>query len=180
MWLLKYFSILLIFSSCIEYETEIPISTYDILIKGVLHQDGKEFLPKDMNGYYHLKLTAHNQQPHRITGTILKNGYEPIHSELIEWESNLYWWVYSNDTIANITKTYVNYFTGEFTTIQLPPLISSKDELVPTINKFSYSGNGGEFNTIISPIRSMVGDTMIVKMEHRKSNTFKLINIVLE
>lgn len=176
---LKYIIILLI-SSCIEITDKKIIDNYDITIDGILSQNGIEFLPKDKNGYHHLKLISSNQQPHRITGKILKNGTEPNYSELLEWESNLYWWIYDGDTVATITKTYINYFTGQFTTVQLPPLISSKDEIVPTINKLSYSGKNGEFNTIIAPIRRMAGDTMVVKLEHTKSKTFKFLNIVLE
>ena len=175
----KYIIILLI-SSCIEITDIKLIDNYEIKINGVLSQNGKDILPKDNNGYYHLKLLSLNQQPHRITGTILKNGNEPIYAELLEWESNLYWWIRDGDTIATITKAYFNYFTGQFIIVQLPPLVSFKDELVPTINKVSYSGNSGEFNTVIAPIRTMAGDTMIVKLEHTKSKTIKLLNIVLE
>ena len=175
----KYIIILLI-SSCIEITDNKLIDNYDIIINGVLSQNGTEFLPKDKNGYYHLKLVSPNQQPHRVTGKILKNGNEPLYSELLEWESNLYWWIRDGDTIATITKAYFNYFTGQFVIAQLPPLISSKDEIVPTINRVSYSGSNGEFNTVIAPIRTMAGDTMIVKLEHTKSKTFKLLNIVLE
>jgi hypothetical protein len=42
-------------------------------------------------------------------------------------------------------------------------MIASKDELVPTINKASYSGTNGEVNTIIAPISEMKGDTMVIK-----------------
>ena len=42
-------------------------------------------------------------------------------------------------------------------------MIVSKDELVPTINKASYSGTGGEINTMIAPISEMKGDTMVIK-----------------
>jgi hypothetical protein len=42
-------------------------------------------------------------------------------------------------------------------------MIVSKDELVPTINKASYSGTNGEVNTIIAPISEMKGDTMVIK-----------------
>jgi hypothetical protein len=176
---LNYVVILLI-SGCINnIDTEL-VDRYDIEINGVLSQNGREFLPKDNNGYYHLKIESLNQQLHRINGIILNNGNEPKHAELLEWESNLYWWIGEGDTIANITKAYFNLFTGEFIIAQLPPLISYKNELVPTINRTSYSGNSGEFNTVIAPIRTMVGDTMIVKLEHSKSKTLNILNIVLE
>jgi hypothetical protein len=42
-------------------------------------------------------------------------------------------------------------------------MIVYKDELVPTINKSSYSGTKGEVNTVIAPISEMKGDTMVIK-----------------
>jgi hypothetical protein len=59
-------------------------------------------------------------------------------------------------------------------------MISSKDELIPTINKVSYSGKGGEINTIIAPIKEMAGDTMVVKAYNYESNKFVITKIVLE
>jgi hypothetical protein len=84
------------------------------------------------------------------------------------------------DTIATITQSYINYFTGQFTIVNLPPMISNKDELVPTINKSSYSGVNGEINTIIAPISEMIGDTMIVKSFHIKTKNTLYTKIVLE
>ncbi len=120
------------------------------------------------------------QQFHRITGKILVNGKEPIPNQKVDWESNMYWILRRGDTVATITQAYVNYFTGQFTIVNLPPLISSKDELVTTINKASYSGKGGEINTIIAPIKEMVGDTMIVRARNFESNKFFITKIVLE
>ena len=92
----------------------------------------------------------------------------------------MYWILRKGDTVATITQTYVNYFTGQFTIVQLPPLISSKDELVPTVNKASYSGKGGEINTIIAPIKEMRGDTMVLKAENTLSKKVVYTKIVLE
>jgi hypothetical protein len=177
---LSWLFILLTLWGCNTVEDLRPVYEYELLISGILEQDGKSFLPKDENGYYRLKLIRYNQQPHRITGIITENGREPKLPQLLEWESNLYWWVKSGSIIANITKTYINIYTGEFTVIQLPPFISNKDELVPTINRSSYSSRVGEFNTIIAPIREMAGDTMIVKVVHNESKKYKILNIVLE
>lgn len=177
---LNWLFVLVLVSSCLYTEDITPTYEYELSVGGVLEQDGRSFLPKDENGYYRLKLIRNNQQPHRITGTILENGREARYSQLLKWESNLYWWIREGDTVANITKTYVNIFTGEFTVIQLPPLVSNKDELVPTINSSSYSGSGGEFNTIIAPIREMKGDTMIVKVTHIESKKYEILKIVLE
>jgi hypothetical protein len=177
---INWLFVLLLVSSCSYIEDTKPTYEYQLTISGVLEQDGRSFLSKDENGYYRLKLIRNNQQLHRITGTILENGIEPIYSHLLKWESNLYWWIRDGDVVANITKTYVNFFTGEFTVIQLPPLVANKDELVPTINHSSYSGSGGQFNTIIAPIKEMKGDTMIVKVTHIESKKYEILKIVLE
>ena len=121
-----------------------------------------------------------NQQPHRITGRLLVNGKEPYPAENVEFESNLYWWLRRGDTVAYITKSYINYFTGQYTIVNLPPMITNKDELVPTINKSSYSGTKGEVNTIIAPISEMIGDTMIVKAFHWESKKSIYTKIILE
>ena len=156
--------VLILFSACTKEDVIVPQKNYTFTIDSVLTQSGTKSLPIDANGFYHLKLIPNsNQQPHRITGRILVNGKEPYPIENIEWESNLYWWLRKGDTSAYISKSYINYFTGQFTIISLPPMIVSKDELVPTINKSSYSGKVGEINTIIAPISEMKGDTMVIK-----------------
>jgi hypothetical protein len=160
----KLIPLLILFSACSKDDVIVPQKNYTFSIDSVLTQTGKNSLPIDANGFYHLKLMPNsNQQPHRITGRILVNGKEPIPAESIVWESNLYWWLRKGDTSAYISKSYINYFTGQFTIINLPPMIVYKDELVPTINKSSYSGTKGEINTIIAPISEMKGDTMVIK-----------------
>ena len=177
----KLIPLLILFSACTKDDIIVPQKNYTFSVDSVLTQSGKNSLVKDANGYYHLKLISNsNQQPHRITGRILVNGKEPIPAENIEFESNLYWWIRRGDTIAYITNAYVNYFTGQYTIVNLPPMIASKDELVPTINKSSYSGKYGEVNTVIAPISEMKGDTMIVKAVHSLSNTIVFTKIVLE
>jgi hypothetical protein len=154
---------------------------YSIKIDSVLNSNGTRSILYDANGYYHLKLDAtKNQTLSRVTGTILLNGKEPYTPEKVDWESNLYWWLKKGDTVAYITKSYVNYFTGQYTIINLPPLISSKDELVPTSNFASYSGKGGEINNMIAPIYKMKGDTLILKTTHSLSKQNVFTKIVLE
>ncbi len=171
-----------LFSACEkDVESVQPIKEYTFTIDSVLMRDGSRSLLKDGNGFYHLKIdTTLNQQSHRVTGRILVNGKEPFPPQKIEWESNLYWMLKRNDTIATITKSYLNYYTGQFTIANLPPLIAAKDELVPTVNKASYSGTKGEINTIISPISRMRGDTMIVKAFNYESNKILYTKIVLD
>ena len=171
----------LLFVACTKTVIPEPIKEYTFTIDSVLTKDGVRSLPLDANGYYHLRLIRNaNQQPHRITGRILLNGKEPYPVEKIDWENNMFWWLRKGDTTATITKAYINYFTGQFTIVNLPPMIASKDELVPTINKVSYSGTKGEINTIISPISEMIGDTMIVKGKHSISNKTVFTKIILE
>jgi hypothetical protein len=160
----KLIPLLILFSACSKDDVIVPQKNYTFSIDSVLTQSGTKSLPIDANGFYHLKLIPNaNQQPYRVTGRILVNGNEPIPAEKIEWESNLYWWLRKGDTSAYISKSYINYFTGQFTIISLPPMIVYKDELVPTINKSSYSGIKGEVNTVIAPISEMKGDTMVIK-----------------
>ena len=138
-------------------------------------------LNKNSEGYYELILNKFsNQTIQRITAKLTQNNfpiqdnYGNIQPKLIEWESNLYWWLKKGDTVAQITKTYFNKFTGEITYTNLPPLINWQDELVSTINSSSYtSDQTGLVNTVIAPIREMSGDTLkiIVKYNHLLSDS---------
>ena len=178
----KYFGLLIVILSlvgCSKDEYIEPIKEYTFTIDSVLNQSGTTSLKKDNNGYFHLKLLpTKNQTIHRVTGRILVNGKEPIPAEKIEWESNLYWYIKKGDTIAGITKTYINWYKGKLDTITLPPLISNKTQLVPTINPASHSGKNGEVNIMIAPIYNMKGDTLTIVA---KSNGIaKIAKIVLD
>jgi hypothetical protein len=177
----KLIPLLILFSACTKDDVVVPQKNYTFSIDSVLTQSGTKSLLIDANGYYHLKLIPNsNQQPHRITGRILVNDKEPFPIEKIEFESNLYWWLRRGDTAAYITHAYVNYFSGQYTIVNLPPMIVSKDELVPTINKASYSGTNGEINTVIAPISEMKGDTMVVKAFNYNAKKTIYTKIVLE
>ena len=137
--------------------------------------DGR--LPKDSNGYYHLKLNqSTNQTTHRITGKVL-NTKEPTK---VEWESNLFWWLKPGDVIANITKTYINTYTGQLTYVNLPPITNWKEQLVPTTNCCSYVDSKNEINTMVAPINKMVGDTLILTASIKQIKLTQSIKIVLE
>ena len=146
-----------------------------------LNDDIDFHLNKNSEGYYELVLNKFsNQTIQRITAKLTQNNfpiqdnYGNIQPKLIEWESKLYWWLKKGDTVAQITKTYFNKFTGEITYTNLPPLINWKDELVSTINSSSYtSDQTGLVNTVIAPIREMSGDTLkiIVKYNHLLSDS---------
>ena len=155
--------------------------TYDLKITAVLTENGIDTLLLDSNNHYHLKLNRDNHQTvRRITGYITSNMGEPYPPEKVVWESNLFWWIKRGDLVAQITKTYFNPFTGVLQPVILPPLLSQKDELVPTINCCSYSGKNGQISTMIAPIKDMVGDTLIVQAYNYTSNKYSSVKIVLE
>jgi hypothetical protein len=179
----KLIPILILFVACSKKNITSPIQNFTLSVDSVLNQTGTNSLPKDVNGYYHFKMQISDsmrQAPTRITGRILMNGNEPTPPQQIDWESNLYWVLQPGDTIANITKTYINYFTGQYTIVKLPPLINTSKQLVPTINTTSISGNKGEINIMIAPIKQMRGDTMVVKATHSLSNQIVYTKIILE
>lgn len=168
----KYFRLLvivLLFTSCTKEEIELQ------QITPTLELDAR--LPVDSNGYYHLTLDpTKNQTIHRISG-VVENTIEPTK---VSWESNLYWWLLKGQVVAEITKTYINYFTGEVTYVNLPPLTNWKDAIVPTINSSSYVGKGGEINTMIAPIYRMKNDTLVVESRVNDWNIQQTIKIVLD
>lgn len=148
-------------------------------------------LERNSDGFYELVLDrTTNQTIQRITGTLTREGraLEDVSSgkqaKKVSFTSNLYWWLLEGETVANITYTYINEFTGELTYVNLPPLVNWKDVLVPTVNGDSYTQEeSGIFNTVIAPIQEMVGDTLhlVVTYNHpitRKSegsSTFEIL-----
>ncbi len=176
---IPFFCILCI--SCEKTEALLNPKEYTFTIDSVLTRDGIKSLPKDQNGIYHLKMVVYGtSQSHRVTGRILVNGKEPYPNEKVNFESNLFWWLRRGDTTAIITKSYINYFTGQYTIVNLPPMIASKNELVPTTNCCSYSGKGGEINTIIAPVREMIGDTMVLLASSSSAKKNIYTKIVIE
>jgi hypothetical protein len=179
----KLIPILILFVACSKKDISVPTQNFTLSVDSVLTQTGTNSLPKDVNGYYHFKMPPGDtigQVPTRITGRILLNGNEPNPAQQIDWESNLYWVLQPGDRVANITKTYINYYTGQFTIVKLPPLINTSKQLVPTINNTSISGTNGEINIVIAPIQEMRGDTMVVKATHNLSNKIIYTKIILE
>jgi len=147
---------IIIFASCTKDEIVVP--------KDVVEMSIDTRLPKDVNGYSYFKLySTESQNIHTISGSIRINGKIPDEPRVkVEWENNLYWNLVKGDTIATITKTYLNYYTGQFTIVKLPPLVSNINALVPTINKVCYNSADGSINTVIAPKWEMRGDTMTV------------------
>jgi hypothetical protein len=161
---------IVIFTSCTKDEIVIP--------KDVIEMSIDTRLPKDVNGYSYFKLySTESQNIHTISGSIRINGKIPDEPRVkVEWENNLYWNLVKGDTIATITKTYLNYYTGQFMVVKLPSMISNVNALVPTINKVCYNSADGSINTVIAPKWEMRGDTMIVVVRYNQlTKTEKII-----
>lgn len=151
---------IIVFASCTKDDIVVP--------KDVIEMNIDTRLPKDVNGYSYFKLySSETQNIHTISGSIRINGKIPDEPRVkVEWENNLYWNLKEGDTIATITKTYLNYYTGQFVVVKLPPLVSSINALVPTINKVCYNSADGSINTVIAPKWEMRGDTMTVVVRY--------------
>lgn len=165
-------ALIITFASCTKDDIVIPKENVEMSI------DTR--LPKDVNGYSYFKLySTETQNIHTISGSIRINGKVPDNPRVkVEWENNLYWNLKQGDTIATITKTYLNYYTGQFTVVTLPPLVSSVNVLVPTINKVCYNSVDGSINTVIAPKWEMRGDTMTVVV--RYNGLIKTEKIILK
>jgi len=140
-----------------------------------LNENPQFRLPKDANGYYYMTLTKPGQNIQRISARLL-DGDKIVDTKCcgprqkVNWNSNLYWWILAGDTVANITKTYFNEFTGQLQYSNLPPLINWKDQLVPTVNSSSYTDEfTGRSNTVIAPVGKMKGDTLTVYVRYNHS-----------
>lgn len=128
-------------------------------------------------GLYKLEINSSDnsiQTIHTIGGTLLNNGEEP-YPQLVEWESSHNWTL--NDTAYVIVRRTINVL-GDWVVIDTSYVTGFNGSNVPTINEFSYSGDGGEINTVIAPIDEMIGDTLIVKA--RFEDIEETIRIVLE
>lgn len=151
---------IVVFASCTKDDIFFPKENVEMSI------DTR--LPKDVNGYsYFVLYSSETQNIHTISGSIRINGRVPDAPRVkVEWENNLYWNLKQGDTIAIITKTYLNYYTGQFEVVKLPPLVSNINALVPTINKACYNSADGSINTVIAPKWEMRGDTMTVVVRY--------------
>jgi hypothetical protein len=153
--------------------TEDPIS--DIPDNYTMELDGR--LDTTNEGLYKLELNSTDnsiQTIHRITVKLLNNGEEP-YPQLVEWESSHQWTL--NDTAYVFIRRTINVL-GDWVDVDTTYVTGFAGTIVPTINEFSYSGDGGEINTVIAPIDEMVGDTLIVKAKFEDLE--ETIRIVLE
>ena len=113
-------------------------------------------LPKT-GDYYHLTLNDNSlQTTHRISGNVFRNGM-PVDVVRFEWLSSHYWYV--GDTLGYIIKRNFN-MDGQYVSYDTTYLTQFSGLEVPTSNQISYSNSKGEFNNMIAPVKTMVGDTM--------------------
>jgi hypothetical protein len=163
---LPFLLIVLVMAACSESEQE-----------GNMWFELQPQLEQDENGYFHLALLRSTwQTTHRISGTVTVDG-EPADLVRIEWTSSHYWKL--NDTLGY----YIEYgYTGELEYVALDTtfITGFDDFVVPVINCCSYSNAEGEINTMIAPVRSMIGDTMIVGIQLSDDDPIGEIFIVLE
>jgi hypothetical protein len=179
----KYFFCLIVLtmlfqlSSCSKYTYDYGEDIHFVFDDG-LNNDPDFRLERDENGYFLFPLyTGEGQNVQRISVRLLRgadivytlcSGY----SHQVSWNNNLHWWLLEGDTIATITYTYFNPFTGEIEYVNLPPLINWKDVLVPTINPSSLTDvNTGRASAVLAPIAEMKGDTMKVFVNYTHNIT---------
>ena len=116
-------------------------------------------LPVDTNGYYHLTIDRDEWQTlHRVSGTVSSDGYA-VENFWVEWESNLYW--YLGDTLGYVINRNFNN-NGLYVSVDTSYIVGFDGMEVPTSNIISYSNRYGEINNMIAPVRSMIGDTLVL------------------
>ena len=174
--------ILLSLVSCEDNMIE-PIHTYELSIDSLLTENGNQSLPIDSNGYYRLTLdstSANKQTVRRITGIVSKDEMEPTPPEFVEWESS-HNWVTGDNEEAYIVRSTINVL-GQWVVIDTIQLNIPAGLIVPTVNSSSYSGTGGEINTMIAPIYEMKGDTMVVtaRMWTKYETYYDTLKVILE
>ena len=114
-------------------------------------------LPEDNNGYYHLTVNQDSWQTiHRVSGSITQDGFG-VENFRVDWVSNLYW--YMGDTLGYVVKRGLNW-NLEYVSYDTVYITGFTGQEVPTSNQVSLSNGSGEFNNMIAPVKTMVGDTM--------------------
>ena len=149
----------ILLTSCVQLVDEDNQSdkdTYTFTIEPNLEVDG--------NGFYHLNINRNNWQTiHRISGHVYINNGNPVENFWVEWDSNLYW--YLGDTLGYIVDRYLNN-SGVYVSLDTSYIIGFSGQEVPTSNQMSYSNSSGEVNNMIAPVRSMIGDTMLLNFSY--------------
>jgi len=159
---------LFILSACNSPISTNEVDTYSLSIDSRLGHD--------IDGYYTLQIDDSRLQTiHRISGYLLKNGEEPYPPEKVVWNSSHYWVM--SDTAAYVIRRILTP-NGVWVNVDTSYVIGFQGYQVPTINKVSYSGTGGEINTVIAPTNFMKGDTMTVSSSFK--DITKTIKIILQ
>ena len=124
-------------------------------------------LPIDTNGYYHFVLynrTPMGNNTHEIGGVALVDG-KPVVGDpiVVNYESSHYGLLPAGWTIIQPTKSYINLYSGQWTTVLLPKIIANRTYFLPTINDYSYADRTtGDIHGVIEPTYEMKGDTMTI------------------
>jgi hypothetical protein len=119
-------------------------------------------ITKDDNDNYHLTINRNSWQTlYRVRGIVYKDGVTAENMKFY-WQSNLYWEL--GDTLGyyihrGLTDDleYVSYDTTYIT--------GFSGMEVPTSNLASVSNAAGEVSNMIAPVKSMIGDTLILNWE---------------
>jgi len=119
-------------------------------------------ITKDDNDNYHLTINRNSWQTlYRVRGTVYKDNQLAEFMKFY-WQSNLYWEL--GDTLGyyihrGLTDDleYVSYDTTYIT--------GFSGMEVPTSNSASVSNADGEVSNMIAPVKSMIGDTLILNWE---------------
>lgn len=111
------------------------------------------------NEYYYLDLIdSYKQTIARLDGQVIIDGTIPERPVKVSWESNLYWTLEYNNSIADDERVITKY-----------------PNKVATINPASYTYDG-RVSTMIGPIYEMKNDTMIVILTYESvSDTIRII-----
>ena len=124
-------------------------------------------LPIDSNGYYHFVLynrTPMGNNTHEIGGVALVDG-KPVVGDpiVVNYESSHYGLLPAGWTIIQPTKSYINLYTGQWTTVLTPAIVANRTYFLPTINDYSYADRTtGDIHGVIEPTYEMKGDTMTI------------------
>ena len=160
--------ILLIFGCEQESENEDSEPTINFTIQPNLEIDNE--------GYYHLTIDRNNWgTTHRVSGFVSSDNGNPVEFYWVEWDSNLYWYI--GDTLGYVINEYLTD-TGLYVTVDTSYIIGFNGMEVPTTNTVSYSNSSGEINNMIRPVKSMIGDTLVLRYYNWELNDS--ISIVLD
>jgi len=125
-------------------------------------------LPIDSNGYYHFKLFNRNplgNNLHKFTGKMLINNNPPPIGEpvIVTYKCSHYGLLPKGGVVITGKKSYINTFTGMWTTVILPSNIAMVDFIFPIITSSCYVNRfTGDINGVVEPTYEMKGDTMII------------------